>query len=108
MSHLTLRNNTSFIAQFVVFNGPHVITHIRNIEPNVKMVVPATSTYQVTARVMIMFYVYAVINGITTETAVTTNPNAVIAATTDTSTLGSGYFALDVGWRWANAVRSLG
>ncbi|KQZ55505.1 MULTISPECIES: hypothetical protein [unclassified Lysobacter] len=43
------------------------------------------------------FYVHAVINGITTDTVTTTNPNAVITAVTDTSTLESGYFALEVG-----------
>ena len=41
------------------------------------------------------FYIHAVINGVTTDTTVTSNPNAVIVANTDTSDLESGYFTLD-------------
>jgi hypothetical protein len=39
---------------------------------------------------------YAVINGITTETVQTTNPNAVITAVVDNSEFEPGYFSLTV------------
>jgi hypothetical protein len=42
------------------------------------------------------YSIYAVINGVTTDTAQTTNPNAVITAQMDTTNLESGYFMLTV------------
>ncbi|NVZ61961.1 hypothetical protein HX867_07680 [Pseudomonas gingeri] len=42
------------------------------------------------------FSAYAIINGITTATVSTSNPNATISAVQDTSTLESGYFTLVV------------
>lgn len=39
---------------------------------------------------------YAIINGITTDTVTTTNPDATITAVVDTSTLDQGYFTLVV------------
>lgn len=41
------------------------------------------------------FYIYAVINGVTTDITTTTDPNAVVTANTDTSTLEFGYYTLD-------------
>lgn len=41
-----------------------------------------------------VFSMYAVINGVTTSTAQTTNPNAIVTALLDTSDLESGYFTL--------------
>ena len=40
------------------------------------------------------YSMYAVINGVTTDTVQTTNPNATITALLDTSDLESGYFTL--------------
>lgn len=182
MSHLTLRNNTAYVAQYVVLNGQHVIARLPGLMPNGQMVVPTGHTYQVVATTMIdgntytsaplevsgaaaflaqvrqvpvqgsyefevvelpstrpdqlqfqktslapvsftiskdgvplqtvvvsnsfevqtldigdTFYVYAVINGVTTDTVTTTNPNAVITAHTDDSSLEFGYFTLVVG-----------
>lgn len=42
------------------------------------------------------FYIHAVVNGVTTSTVATTNPDAVITAVVDTSHLEQGYFTLDV------------
>jgi hypothetical protein len=42
------------------------------------------------------FHVYAVVNGVTTATVATTNPNATITAVVDTSEMEHGYFALEV------------
>ncbi|WP_148278762.1 hypothetical protein [Bdellovibrio bacteriovorus] len=42
------------------------------------------------------YYIYAVINGVTTDTVVTTNPNATITAIEDHSDLEMGYYALEV------------
>lgn len=42
------------------------------------------------------YSIYAVINGVTTSTVDTTNPSATVVANTDTSTLESGYYTLDI------------
>lgn len=42
------------------------------------------------------FYIHAVVNGVTTSTAATTHPDAVITAVADTSHLEQGDFTLDV------------
>lgn len=42
------------------------------------------------------FHVYAIINGVTTDTVTTTNPASVITAVVDTSRFDQGYFTLDV------------
>jgi hypothetical protein len=41
------------------------------------------------------YYIYAVINGVTTATTVTSNPNAKVTAVDDTTALESGYYTLD-------------
>ena len=43
-----------------------------------------------------IFYVYAVVNGVTTETYEFANPNATITAVTDDSVLDNGYVSLVV------------
>lgn len=40
------------------------------------------------------FHIYAVINGVTTATLTTNNPNATITATNDSSDLEAGYYSL--------------
>lgn len=40
------------------------------------------------------FHIHAVINGVTTATLTTNNPNATTTATNDTSNLQAGYYAL--------------
>lgn len=42
------------------------------------------------------FYIYAIINGVTTDTVSTTNPNASVMASVDSSTLQFGYYTLDI------------
>lgn len=42
------------------------------------------------------YYIYAVINGVTTETEVTTNPLAMVTAVEDTSDMEYGYYMLQV------------
>lgn len=181
MSHLTLRNTTAYVAQYVVLNGQQVIARLPGLMPNAQMAVPTGHTYQVVATTVIdgntytsapldvsgaaaflaqvrqvyaqgtyefevvelpstrpdqlqfqktnlapvsftiskdgvslqtvvvsnsfdvqvldigdTFYVYAVINGVTTDAVTTTNPNAVITAQNDDGTLEFGYFTLVV------------
>lgn len=43
------------------------------------------------------FSVYAVVNGVTTDTVWTTDPDATITVVADASTLEQGYFTLEVG-----------
>lgn len=43
-----------------------------------------------------VYYIYAVINGVTTDTVTTTNPNATISAIEDHSDLEYGYYSLEV------------
>lgn len=181
MSHLTLRNHTAYIAQYVVLNGQQVIARLPGLMPNAQMAVPTGHTFQVVATTMIdgntytsapldvsgpaaflaqvrqvyaqgtyefevvelpstrpdqlqfqktnlapvsftiskdgvplqtvvvsnsfevqtlaisdTFTIHAVINGITTDTVTTTNANAAITATIDTSNPEFDYFTLDV------------
>ncbi|SMC19069.1 hypothetical protein SAMN02745857_00630 [Andreprevotia lacus DSM 23236] len=42
------------------------------------------------------YSIYAVINGVTTDTVTTNNPNATVSAVTDTTDLAPGYFTLVV------------
>ncbi|MET0549131.1 MAG: hypothetical protein ABW002_07670 [Xanthomonas sp.] len=42
------------------------------------------------------YSIYAVVNGVTTDTVTTHNPTATITATTDSSDLESGYATLDI------------
>lgn len=190
MSHLTLRNTTAYVAQYVVLNGQQVIARLPGLMPHAQLVVPTGHTYQVVATTVIdgntytsapldvsgpaaflaqvrqvyaqgtyefevvelpstrpdqlqfqktslapvsftiskdgvplqtvvvsnsfevqtldigdTFYVYAVINGVTTDTVTTTNPNAVITAQNDDGTLEFGLFTLDISRGCASAVR---
>jgi hypothetical protein len=178
---ITLRNNTSFIAQYVVKKGEQVIARLPGIEPNAQMVIPTTDTFQVVASTILdgntyssaplsvtgsmgflaqvlqvraqgtyefdvlespsnssnqlsfqktcinpvtftitkdgkplqnvvvndsfmsetldisdTFYIYAVINGVTTEVATTSNANATVTALDNTSNLEAGYFSLSI------------
>lgn len=43
------------------------------------------------------FHVCAVVNGVTTATVTTTNPDATITSIVDTSQMERGYFTLEVG-----------
>ncbi|UHQ24964.1 hypothetical protein LVB77_09945 [Lysobacter sp. 5GHs7-4] len=60
-------------------------------------VVVADSFSMETLDISDTFHIYAVVNGVTTDTVSTANPNAEVTATSDTSTLEQGYFTLDVG-----------
>lgn len=60
-------------------------------------VVVADSFMMETLDISDTFYVYAVVNGVTTDTFSTANPNATVTAVSDTSTLEQGYFTLEVG-----------
>ncbi|WP_413293127.1 hypothetical protein ACLSU7_17205 [Bdellovibrio sp. HCB185ZH] len=178
-SAMTLRNNTPYIAQYVVTKGDIVIARLPALEPNAQLIVPTSDIYQVTASTIIegntyitspmtldqaadlravlrqehsgaytfglehspqsqlntislnnslvnpvqftlikngqplqsivlnanetqkvsiesVFNIYAVVKGVTTSPVITTNPNAVITATEDTSTMELGYFTLEV------------
>lgn len=59
-------------------------------------VVVADSFAMETLEISDTFHVYAIVNGVTTDTVSTANPNAEVTATTDTSTLEQGYFTLDI------------
>lgn len=181
MSSITLRNNTKYVAQYVVKKGQQVIARIPGIEPNAQMTIPTNETFEVVATAVIdgntytsapqdvqgstgflaqilqvpaqgtyefdvqevasktpnalefqktclsavtftitkdgkplqnvvvkdgfmtqtldisdTFYVYAVVNGVTTAVTTFTNASAVVTANTDTSDLENGYVSLDI------------
>ncbi|MFV3410419.1 hypothetical protein ACNH6C_17545 [Bdellovibrio bacteriovorus] len=178
-ANMTVRNQTPYIAQYVIKKGDMVIARLPGIAPDAQMLIPTDSTYEVTASAFIngntytsaplavtgpmgflaqvvqnpsqgtyefnvveiptskpnalifektclspvvftiskdgrpvqnvvvnnsfetqelfiddVYYIYAVINGVTTDVYTTTNPNATITATVDHSDLGPGYFSL--------------
>jgi hypothetical protein len=181
MSALTFRNQTSYIAQFVVKKGQLIMARLPGVTPQAELLMPSDDIYSVIATTIIdgntystapatvtgpmeflaqvkqnvqqgtyefqmliepspradqmrfqkttvgpvtftiskngtavqsvvvsnsfmvealtindSYSVYAVINGITTETVQTTNPNAVITAVVDDTVLEGGYFTLTV------------
>lgn len=59
-------------------------------------VVVANSVEVVTLNIGDTYSIYAVVNGVTTDTVTTTNPAAKITAIADTSDLAFGYFTLEV------------
>ncbi len=59
-------------------------------------VVVANSFEMVTLNIGDTYSIYAVINGVTTDTVTTTNPAATITAIADTSDLEFGYFTLEI------------
>jgi hypothetical protein len=63
---------------------------------HLQSVVVQDSFLMKTLQISDTYSIYAVINGVTTETVQTTNPNAVITAHVDNSDLESGYFTLSV------------
>lgn len=178
---ITLRNNTRFIAQYVIRKGDIVIARVPGITSGAEVVVPTSSTYEVIATTIIdgntytsaplavigstgflarilqvqaqgtyvfdvqevpatssnqlsfqstclnpvtftitrdgmplqnvvvnnafimqtldisdTFYIYAVINGVTTDIVSTTNANATVTAVDSSSDLEAGYFTLQV------------
>lgn len=182
MSHMTLRNTTDFIAQYLVMKGDQVVARIPGIGPNAQMKVPTNNVYQVVATAIIegntytsapldvtgatgfkaqviqvqaqgtyefdvvetaslnasqlqfqktclmpvtfkilkngqvlqsvvvsgdfkmktvnigdTYSIFAIINGVTTDTVSTTNPRAIITAITDDTIMEHDYFTLVVG-----------
>jgi hypothetical protein len=75
--------------------GPVTFTISRNGTP-VQTVVVSNSFMVEELTINDSYSVYAVINGITTETVQTTDPNAVITAVVDDTVLEGGYFTLTV------------
>jgi hypothetical protein len=59
-------------------------------------VVVRDSFETVTLDISDTFYIYAVVNGVTTDTVVTTNPSATVTAVQDTSDLEYGYYSLEI------------
>ncbi|UHQ24965.1 hypothetical protein LVB77_09950 [Lysobacter sp. 5GHs7-4] len=53
MSQLTLRNNTAYMAQFVVLNGGQMIARTPGVAPGAQVTIPTAATYQVTATTVI-------------------------------------------------------
>lgn len=179
--HITLLNNTNFIAQYVVRKGDQIIARIPGVESKGSIHVPTANTFQVRATTILnkntyqtapmnaepgdsflaqvlqisdqgtfdfemveqtgskpdsmefetttntpvtfsvmkdghllqnvtvsdnftnqtlfvgdTFYIYAVINGVTTSTITTNNGNAVITAVNDTSALEADFFHLEL------------
>ncbi|RDZ28143.1 hypothetical protein [Lysobacter silvisoli] len=76
--------------------APVTFTIDKDGVPMQAVVVPDSFTMQ-TLDISDTFYVYAVVNGVTTATVSTTNLNAQVTATSDTSTLEQGYFTLEIG-----------
>lgn len=75
--------------------GPVTFTISKNGIP-VQSVVVSNSFMVEELTINDSYSVYAVINGITTETVQTTDPNAVITAVVDDTVLEGGYFTLTV------------
>lgn len=75
--------------------GPVTFTIDKDGVP-MQAVVVADSFAMQTLDISDTFYVHAIVNGVTTDTVSTANPNAEVTATTDTSTLEQGYFTLDI------------
>jgi len=75
--------------------APVTFTISRNGKP-LQNVVVQDSFLAKTLRINSIYSVYAVINGVTTDTLQTNNPNAVITAISDNSDLEAGYFTLSV------------
>lgn len=176
---ITLRNNTNFIAQYIIKRGEQVLTRLPGIEPGAQIIVPTAVSYVVTASTVIdgntcisaplsvngstgflarilqveaqgtyvfdveeipathpdeltfestcpgpvtftisadgvplqnvvandpfmaqtlqtgdVFFINAIINGITTEVVSTSNPNVTVTAVNSTSDQEAGYFTL--------------
>lgn len=68
-------------------------TITKNGKPLQSVVVP-NSFELVTIDIGDVFSIYAVVNGVTTDTSITTNPNAIVTVIEDTSDLEYGYFTL--------------
>ncbi len=62
----------------------------------VQDVVVVDSFEMVTVDISEVYSIYAVINGITTDSVTTTNPNATVTAVSETTDTGFGYFTLVV------------
>lgn len=75
--------------------GPVTFTILKNGTP-VQSVVVSNSFMPEALTINDSYSVYAVINGITTETVQTTNPNAAITAVVDNTEIEAGYFMLTV------------
>jgi len=75
--------------------GPVTFTISKYGQP-LQNVVVENSFLQKTITVGNVYFAYAVIDGITTDTVQTTDPNAIITAITEKSTLEPGYFKLTV------------
>lgn len=67
---------------------------IRKDGKALQSVVVDSSTQNQTLDISNTFFIYAVIEGVTTSTLVTSNPNAIITATVNGSVLEGGYFSL--------------
>jgi len=74
--------------------SPVTFTITKNKKP-LQIVVVGDAFEVQTVDISDTFYVYAVVNGVTTETFVTNNPAATIVATVDDSDLEYGYATLD-------------
>jgi len=88
---ITLLNQTRFIAQYVVRKDQQVIARLPALQAGAALSIPVDDR-----KISATFSIYAVINGVTTETVTTSNPNATVTAITDTSSLEDGYFVLTV------------
>lgn len=76
--------------------GPVTFTISRNGATLQNVVVNDSFMIQ-TLNIVDTFSIYAIINGVTTDTVTITNPSATIIAIADTSDLEFGYFTLQVG-----------
>lgn len=76
--------------------APVTFTIERDGKP-IQAVVVSDSFMMQTLDISDTFYVYAVINGVTTDTVVTSNADAVVTAVVETSSLEYGYFTLELG-----------
>lgn len=75
--------------------SPVTFTIMKNGQP-LQAVVVSKSSNADSIDISDTFYIYAVVNGVTTDTSVTSNPNANVTAIEDTSDLEYGYFTLRV------------
>ena len=93
---VTAPSSASNQMQFEKTSLAPVTFHITRQGVPLQSVVVSDSFAPVTLEISAVYSVYAVINGVTTETATTSNPNATITAVAETSDMEFGCFKLVV------------
>lgn len=93
---VTMPSSASNQMQFEKTSLAPVAFNITRNGAHLQSVVVQDSFTQVTLEISDVYSIYAVINGITTDSTTTSNPNATITAVANATDLESGYFTLVV------------